>query len=411
MSTASSGGRMSSPTINYARLHMLLEDIMLVYHVETTILVQRYKSARTRRAKRIIVQNARRYSVLNKIPSQLEYLDRLVNLTDADCIANLRMDRNTFGRLCRILVERGGLRPGRCLGVEEMVAIFVGVLSHHKKNRIVGFHFKRSGATVSYHVNNVLGAVLSLHSVLLSKPTPIGEDCVDHRWKWFPGCLGALDGTHIDVLVSSADKPRYRTRKGHIATNTLAACNRNMQFVYLLAGWEGSAGDSRVLRDAITRPGGFKVPQGCYYLCDSAYANSNGFLTPYKGVRYHLNEWGQGNAMPQDPKELFNMRHTRARNVIERAFAVLKMRWGILRSASYYPIKIQIRLIMACFLLHNFIRREMATDPVEAELDEETWEYAADEEIAAQDYVGGVDPSAEWTQKREALATHMWNNR
>ena len=76
------------------------------------------------------------------------------------------------------------------------------------------------------------------------------------------GCLGALDGTHVNVLVSNSDKPRYRTRKGSIATNTLAVCDRNMQFVYILPGWEGSAGDSRVLRDALSRTNGFRVPQG-----------------------------------------------------------------------------------------------------------------------------------------------------
>lgn len=76
------------------------------------------------------------------------------------------------------------------------------------------------------------------------------------------GCLGALDGTHIHVLVSNEDKPRYRNRKGQIATNTLAVCDRNMQFVYLLPGCEGSSGDSRILRDAVSRDNGFKVPQG-----------------------------------------------------------------------------------------------------------------------------------------------------
>lgn len=71
-------------------------------------------------------------------------------------------------------------------------------------------------------------------------------------------CLGALDGTHINILVSSTDKPC----ESQIATNTLAVCDRNMQFVYVLPGWEGSAGDSRVLSDDITQKGGLKVPQG-----------------------------------------------------------------------------------------------------------------------------------------------------
>ncbi|TXG73964.1 hypothetical protein EZV62_002543 [Acer yangbiense] len=53
------------------------------------------------------------------------------------------------------------------------------------------------------------------------KPDPIPNDCTDARWKWFKGCLEALDGTHIKVRVSEKDKPRYRTRKGEVATNVL----------------------------------------------------------------------------------------------------------------------------------------------------------------------------------------------
>ena len=118
---------------------------------------------------------------------------------------------------------------------------------------------------------------------------------------------------------------------------------------------------------------------GNYYLCDNGYANSEGFLTPYKGFRYHFKEWGPATERPQNAAESFNMRHTRARNVIERAFAVLKMRWGILRSASFYPIKVQIRMIMACFLLHNYIRSVMSVDPIEALIDGEQEQGGGDD--------------------------------
>ena len=74
--------------------------------------------------------------------------------------------------------------------------------------------------------------------------------------------MGALDGTYIKVNVPEVDKPRYRTRKGEIATNVLGVCNRNMEFIFVLPGWEGSASDSRVLRDAISRPNGLRVPSG-----------------------------------------------------------------------------------------------------------------------------------------------------
>jgi hypothetical protein len=35
-----------------------------------------------------------------------------------------------------------------------------------------------------------------------------------------------------------------------------------MEFTYVLAGWEGSANDFTVLKDALRRPNGLKVPEG-----------------------------------------------------------------------------------------------------------------------------------------------------
>lgn len=58
------------------------------------------------------------------------------------------------------------------------------------------------------------------------------------------------------------DKARYRTRKNEIATNVLGVCSQDMQFIYVLPGWEGSAADGRVLRDALRRTNGLKVPRG-----------------------------------------------------------------------------------------------------------------------------------------------------
>lgn len=66
--------------------------------------------------------------------------------------------------------------------------------------------------------------------------------------------------------VANEDKPQYRSRKGQICTNTLAACDRRMRFVYVLCGWESSAGDARVLRDAVNREHGLKVARGIHFL-------------------------------------------------------------------------------------------------------------------------------------------------
>lgn len=93
-------------------------------------------------------------------------------------------------------------------------------------------------------------------------------------------------------------------------------------------------------------------------MVDAGYTNGEGFLAPFRGQRYHLNDWSDRH-QPTTAKELFNMRHSSARNVIERMFGILKNRWGILRSPSFYPAKFHNRIILACCLLHNFIKNEM----------------------------------------------------
>ncbi|KAG6526262.1 hypothetical protein ZIOFF_016244 [Zingiber officinale] len=105
-------------------------------------------------------------------------------------------------------------------------------------------------------------------------------------------CIGAIDGTHIPAMVYGQDINSYRNRHGEISQNVLAAYNFDLEFIYVLSGWEGSAHDSLVLTDALSRNNGLKVP---------------GEFT------------GQGRH-PENAKELFNLRHASLRNVIERIF-------------------------------------------------------------------------------------------
>ncbi|KAJ9536941.1 hypothetical protein OSB04_029674 [Centaurea solstitialis] len=178
---------------------------------------------------------------------------------------------------------------------------------------------------LSRYVHRVLCALLRLQDDLFIKPTLIKDDCTDKRWKPFKlKPFGAIDETYIEVTVPESDKPRYRTRKGNIAINVLGVCTRDMKFVYVLSGWEGSAFDSRVLRDAITRNNGFKISLGNYY--------ESGNTTNNLGISY-------------------------------KAFGILKKRRAILRSPSFYPIKLQGRMVLAYALLHNFIRMYMNLDP------------------------------------------------
>ena len=91
------------------------------------------------------------------------------------------------------------------------------------------------------------------------------------------------------------------------------------------------------------------------------YPNRLGYLAPYNGTKYHLSEYRDG-PEPQGKKEIFNYAHSSLRNVIERSFGVLKMKWRILlQMPSYAPHK-QSQIIVACMALHNFVRTSGIVD-------------------------------------------------
>ncbi|KAI7992183.1 Protein ALP1-like [Camellia lanceoleosa] len=309
----------------------------------------------------------------NRLQEQMDHINRLVRESDITCIEQLRMDRRCFMTLCHMVCTIDGLGHSKHVTLEEKMALFLYVLAHDLKVRKLKFNFFRFGETVSRHFNDVLKVVLRLQGHLLRTPNPITQACTDPRWNCCQNCLGALDGTYIKVCVPVVYQARNRTRKGEIATNVLGVCSQDTNFIYVLPGWEGSAADSRVLRDAINRPNGLRIPTA--------------------------------GATPTNYQEFFNMKHASARNVIERCFGLLKIRWAIL-TASYYPIRTQNRIITACCLLHNLIRREMPVDPIEERLNNDI----EDQPQLGDDFVDTVETSNEWTGWWDTLAMQLYNN-
>ncbi|XP_068658098.1 uncharacterized protein [Aristolochia californica] len=149
----------------------------------------------------------------------------------------------------------------------------------------------------------------------------------------------------------------------------MAAYTFDTQFTYILAGWERSAADSRVLKSTLTRRDKLYVPE------DVGYANFPGFLAPYRGTHYHLQEFG--NNTPTDERKLFNRRHSSLRNTIECTFGVLKARFKILKDVPPFDFDVQVKIVITCCVLHNYIRIEDYMDLFE------------DEEDDSSDYSGG----------------------
>jgi len=202
-----------------------------------------------------------------------------------------RMDKPTFGRLV-ILLKEAGLKESNFISVEEKILIHIQVCCA-QSNRTVAQRFQHSGQTISKIVREVVATMRSVNHLFMVMPdddTPTHDRiAADPKYAAFFGdCAGALDGTMVPAAISAEDAAMgsFRDRKKNISQNVLGVVNFDMTFQYILAGWEGSAHDGRVLRDAKMK--GLPCPFGKFYLGDAAYALTRQCLTPYRGIRYHL---------------------------------------------------------------------------------------------------------------------------
>ena len=116
---------------------MMLQMIMAVCTAMCTYVATYYK------------RRIRSPKLFMRIYQQLGHLYDLVYESDAKCVAQLRMDRETFRILCKLLCERGGLVSTKNVTVEEMLAMFLHLLTHQVKNWVISFNFKRSGRRIS----------------------------------------------------------------------------------------------------------------------------------------------------------------------------------------------------------------------------------------------------------------------
>jgi len=212
-------------------------------------------------------------------------------------LESLHMPLETFNSLCQRLREAFLLKDNQYTSVEHQVHIFLFIATTASSNQTAQERFQHSPESISRIFKDVIAALNHLSSDYICHPSANNADLSivppeilgnPKLEPFFTHCLRAIDGSLIPVKVPPSQAAVNRTRKGFTAQNVMVACEFDCTISYVLAGWEGSAHDSRVLADAYTK--GFIIPKGKFYLSDAGYGISPECLTPYRGIRYHLKE-------------------------------------------------------------------------------------------------------------------------
>lgn len=329
------------------------------------------------------------------------------------CYTVTRLERPVLLALIEALVDKQLLKvDGNRVPVNEKVIIFLDYCANRCSFRQLRRTYQHSFKTFTRIIKDVSKALYLLGLKTIQLPSSIVPWQIEDSskfWPYFKDYVGAIDGSHVPCRPLRVNPSYWRNRKGFYSQNVLAACDFDLRFIHVLAGFEGSANDSTVLRKAQSH--GLQLPRGKYLLADGGYSKNNCMLlVPYQRTRYHLREFAASDRGPQTKEELFNLRHAQLRNCVERLFGAFKLRWSIvaLGPQQGFSMRSQKRIIYALAALHNFAKDygQSMEDDGPSMLPSDAPDSA--DNLAAEDEDAGM--ASDHARFRNTLARAMWED-
>ncbi|CAC5372738.1 unnamed protein product [Mytilus coruscus] len=216
--------------------------------------------------------------------------------------------------------------------------------------RSIADRFDTAKSSVHNSVMNITGILAGLKSDYISWPfDDYRETAFSFQTRGnFPGVLGAIDGTHIEINAPEEHQKDYLNRKMSHFVILQAVCNNRGLFTDCFAGVPGSRHDAHVFRQsgiykAINENKRQYFPSEQFHLVgDSAYPVMSWLLVPFKDFGDLTEE-----------KQRYNFKLSQTRIVIEMAFGRLKGSYRRLHNLNTKLENIPI-IIMSTYVLHNF---------------------------------------------------------
>jgi hypothetical protein len=176
-----------------------------------------------------------------------------------------RMSPEIFQALRDLLVSTYGLSSTYNVSSIESLAMFLWIVGGPQSFAQVENRFTRSLWMVHIKFYEVLKCLRKLAKDNITPKDP--TFCTEHErvredrfWPHFKNAIGAIDGSHIAVIVPVDETVTHTCRHGYTSQNVLAICDFDMRFTFAVAGWPGSAHDSRILSHALANFPSFLVP-------------------------------------------------------------------------------------------------------------------------------------------------------
>ena len=124
--------------------------------------------------------------MLAREQERLANLNHIYNCTDTEALWMLRMKRAPFSRLVQVFRSRGLLEDSIHTSVEEQVAMFLHVVGHNQRFRVIRNSFRRSIETISRYFKQVLYVVRELRGEMIVSPSGQTPTKIHTSPRWYP---------------------------------------------------------------------------------------------------------------------------------------------------------------------------------------------------------------------------------
>ena len=302
---------------------------------------------------------------------------------DEEWIENFRMCRKSFDELCNYLgpiISKKTTTLRAPISVEKQVAVTIYYLSDEGRMRKVANAFGIGRSTVSKIIRRVSQAIskyLGDEFIYLPNTKQKVEEMATNFYNahGFPQCIGAVDGTHINIKKPIKNANDFMNRKGHFSLNCQAAADYKYCFFDVVIKWPGSVHDARIFANSSlnTRFRDENIPSLPKVIVEDEAPVPICILgdPAYPLLPFLMKEFSNGGSNPDE--QFFGFRLSSARMVIECAFGRLKGRFGCLRREMDINLDELPFVIHTCFILHNFC--ELRKEPINAQLIERAKKY------------------------------------
>lgn len=220
-----------------------------------------------------------------------ERKDCLREYSNAELIKRFRLDMNGIQFVENIIgneIRAGSLRNHALTSTQKLL-LTLRYLATGKMQLCNGDDMGVSQPTVSRAISVTLQSLSSDRMVQQFIRFPVQADQIrrnqEHFFQvaGFPGIVGAIDGTHVQIIAPSVDENEFINRHHYHSINVQVVFDASYKILDIVAKWPGSTHDSRILRESGLHVlfENNHIPVHTHLLGDSGYPSRRWLLTPF----------------------------------------------------------------------------------------------------------------------------------